>query len=56
VIKELQRQFNHEEEEPWCKELVARVTTAEAAGGLGCLDRHIERVLAERTHEGGEED
>lgn len=43
------------EEEAWCDEMVERVESAQAAGGLGFLDRHIERYLAEPTHEGGEE-
>jgi len=44
------------EEEAWCDEMVTRVESAEAAGALGYLDRHIERALSEPTHEGGEED
>ncbi len=33
------------EEEAWCDEMVERVTGAQAAGGLGYLDRHIERYM-----------
>jgi len=43
------------EEEAWCDEMVERVTSAQASGGLGFLDRHIERYLSEPTREGGEE-
>ena len=43
------------EEEAWCDEMVERVESALAAGGVGFLDRHIERYLSESTHEGGEE-
>lgn len=43
------------EEEAWCDEMVERVEGAQAAGGLGFLDRHIERYLTEPAREGGEE-
>lgn len=43
------------EEEAWCDEMVERVEAAGTGGGIGFLDRHIERYLAEPTHEGGEE-
>ena len=33
------------EEEAWADEMVERVTRANCAGGLGELDRHIERYL-----------
>jgi ferritin len=35
------------EEENWTDEMVARVARANCAGGLGDLDRHIERYLNE---------
>ncbi len=35
---------------------VERVENAMTAGGVSFLDRHIERYLAEPTHEGGDED
>ena len=35
------------EEENWAAEMVARVARANCAGGLGDLDRHIERYLGE---------
>ena len=35
------------EEEAWCQELVERVERANCAGGLGELDRHLERHLKE---------
>lgn len=43
------------EEEAWCDELVTRV---EAVGGPGLvmLDRHLEKVLGEKAHEGADED
>lgn len=44
------------EEEAWCDEMVERVEAASASGGIGFLDRHIERYLAESTHAGGEAD
>lgn len=43
------------EEEAWCDEMVERVESAQAAGGVGFLDRHIERYLSEPSHAGGEE-
>jgi ferritin len=39
------------EEEAWCLEMVERVQSANCAGGLSDLDRHIERYL-----EGGKSD
>lgn len=36
------------EEERWCNEMVERVQSATCAGSLSDLDRHIERLLAER--------
>ena len=48
--------FIHEqvEEESWCDEMVERVEGASRSGALGHLDRHIERLLAEKAHpEGG---
>lgn len=44
------------EEEAWCDEMVARVEAAQGGGGLVFLDRHIEKYLSEKSHEGGEED
>ncbi len=44
------------EEEAWCDEMVTRVEAAQAAGGQMYLDRHIEKYLSEKPHEGGEED
>jgi ferritin len=35
------------EEENWADEMVDRVQRANCAGGLGELDRHIERYLSE---------
>lgn len=43
------------EEENWCDEMVERVEGATTAGGIGYLDRHIERYLTEPTHPGEEE-
>jgi len=43
------------EEEAWCDEMVDRVQAASAGFALMALDRHIERMLAEKSHEGGEE-
>jgi ferritin len=37
------------EEEDWADEMVERVERANCAGGLGDLDRHIERYLTEST-------
>lgn len=37
------------EEEAWTDEMVDRVEHANCAGGLGELDRHIERYLTEKT-------
>jgi ferritin len=42
------------EEEAWCDEMVARAETSTSEGGLQALDRHIERYLADRGHEGGD--
>jgi ferritin len=44
------------EEESWSDEMVERVEAASSAGGVGFLDRHIERYLTEPTHAGGDED
>jgi ferritin len=44
------------EEEAWCAEMVDRVESALASGGAGFVDRHIERYLADRAHDGGDED
>jgi ferritin len=45
------------EEEAWCDEMVERVEAVGPSGaGLMALDRHIERMLAEKSHAGGEED
>jgi ferritin len=44
------------EEEAWCEEMVGRVEGVGPGIGLMALDRHIERYLAEKSHEGGEED
>lgn len=44
------------EEEAWCDEMVERVEAAMASGGIGFLDRHIERYLAEPAHAGGDAD
>jgi ferritin len=44
------------EEEAWCDEMVERVEASQAAGGTSFLDRHIERYLSEKAHEGGGED
>lgn len=43
------------EEEAWCAEMVDRVADVGPGIGLMALDRHIERYLAEKGHEGGEE-
>jgi len=44
------------EEEAWCDEMVERVSAAAASPiGLMALDRHIERFLAEKSHEGDED-
>ena len=44
------------EEEAWCDEMLDRVeATSGSAIGLMALDRHIERYLTEKSHEGGEE-
>lgn len=40
------------EEENWCDEMVERVASAQAAGGLSYLDRHIERFLTENEAKG----
>jgi len=40
------------EEESWCDEMVERVEAASRAGALGYLDRHIERLLAEKAFPG----
>ena len=37
------------EEERWSTEMVQRIQTATCAGSLSDLDRHIERLLAEKT-------
>jgi ferritin len=42
------------EEESWADEMVERVEAATSSGGVGYLDRHIERNLTEPTREGGE--
>jgi ferritin len=39
------------EEEDWSDELVERVIRANCAGGVGELDRHIERYLSDEGHE-----
>lgn len=39
------------EEEDWADEMVSRVERANCAGGLGELDRHIERYLEDEPHE-----
>jgi ferritin len=44
------------EEEAWSDEMVERVEAATGAGGLGFLDRHIARYLAEKTWEAGDEE
>lgn len=44
------------EEEAWCSEMVARVSQAGSGMGLMALDRHIERMLAEKGAPGGEEE
>ena len=44
------------EEEAWCDEMVSRAESSTTEGGMQALDRHIERYLADRGHEGGEED
>lgn len=36
------------EEERWCAEMVERIQSATCAGSLSDLDRHIDRLLAER--------
>ena len=45
------------EEESWSEEIVERVQSANCAGSLSDLDRHIERYLAEKLFaaKGGEE-
>jgi ferritin len=43
------------EEEAWCDEMVQRVEAAGSGVGLMALDRHIERFLSEKSHEGGED-
>jgi len=43
------------EEENWSDEMVERVEATSGAGGMGYLDRHIERYLTEPTREGGAE-
>jgi ferritin len=47
VLDELLQWFINEqvEEEAWADEMVARTARANCAGGLGELDRHIERYL-----------
>ncbi|HET9325992.1 MAG TPA: ferritin [Candidatus Eisenbacteria bacterium] len=42
------------EEEAWCDEMVARAESSTSEGGLQALDRHIERYLADRGHDGGD--
>ncbi len=42
------------EEEHWTGEMVNRVQRATSAGGIGFLDRHIERYLEEKGLEAGE--
>jgi len=37
------------EEESWCDEMVERIEAASCAGGMGDLDRHIERYLGEEA-------
>jgi ferritin len=44
------------EEEAWCDELVARVEAANCAGGMTSLDRHLEKILSAKAHDGGHED
>jgi ferritin len=43
------------EEEAWCDEMVARAESSTSEGGMQALDRHIERYLADRAHDGGDE-
>jgi ferritin len=43
------------EEEAWCDEMVARAESSTTPGGMQALDRHIERYLADRGHDGGAE-
>lgn len=43
------------EEEAWCDEMVARVEAAGPGFALMALDRHIERMLAEKGHEVGDD-
>ena len=40
------------EEEAWCDEMVTRAESSITEGGMQALDRHIERYLADRGHEG----
>jgi len=63
VITEIERQLNHElaaahgyqalclvrKSKAWTDEMIERVRDASCAGGLGDLDRHIERYLTART-------
>jgi ferritin len=44
------------EEEAWCDEMVDRVEAADTPAGLMQLDRHIEKFLSEKAHEGLAED
>jgi ferritin len=41
------------EEERWSTEMVERIQSATCAGSLSDLDRHIERLLAERAEDAG---
>jgi ferritin len=44
------------EEEAWCEEMVDRVEVSSSPAALMALDRHIERYLSEKSHEGGGEE